>query len=231
MHPRTLGRICAAAGGAVLALGLTLITVSAHEVFTAGQYRVAVGWEFEPVSGDVTYVGQPNAIQVFVDIAAADNPMGTPVSDLNQDCTHPDFTVSVTYAGVTSSPYCPTPAYDPDTGNGRQDEYDYELIPTAVGTYTFHITGAVHGTPINFTAISGPDTFDSVAEPNNQFPTALPALNDVVNKVNAVAQREQQDASTASSDAGRGTLLGAIALAVALLGSGASLVVASRRRR
>jgi hypothetical protein len=237
MHRRFLGRALAAASGTLLALGVTLITASAHEVFTVAQYRIAVGWEFEPVSGDVTYVGQPNAIQVFVDVAGADQPKGTPVSTLNSDCTHPDFTVTVTFSGVTSSPYCPVPAYDPDTGNGRLDEYDYELIPTVAGTYTFHITGSINGTAINLTAVSGPTTFDSVAEPNDQFPQQLPALNDVVNKVNAIGQREQQDASTASAAtssaddaANRGTILGIIAIAIAVLGSGTSIFIASRRR-
>ena len=39
------------------------------------------------------------------------------------------------------------PCYDSDTGNGRLDEYDYPLIPTVVGTYTFHIFGTINGRP------------------------------------------------------------------------------------
>ena len=161
---RTHLRVSAAAVGIVLALATSLAVASAHFVFTAGKYRVAIGWQNEPSAGTDTYVGVQNAIQVFVDIASADNPKGTPVSTLNQDCTHPDFQVTVTVGTTTSSPFCPAPAYDGDTGNGRLDEYDYPLIPTVVGTYTFHIFGSINGTAIDQTIKSGPTTFDSIAE-------------------------------------------------------------------
>ena len=131
--------------GTVLALATSLAVASAHFVFTAGKYRIAIGWQNEPSFGTDTYVGEQNAIQVFVDIASADNPKGTPVSTLNADCTHPDFQVTVTVGTTTSSPFCPAPAYDGDTGNGRLDEYDYPVIPTVVGTYTFHIFGTING--------------------------------------------------------------------------------------
>ena len=156
-------RSCAVIAGTFLALATSFAVASAHYVFTAGKYRVAIGWQNEPAFGTDTFVGEQNAIQVFVDIASEDNPKGTPVSTLNQDCTHPDFQVTVTVGTTTSSPFCPAPVYDPDTGNGRLDEYDYALIPTVVGAYTFRIFGSIDGTPINTTVTSGPTTFDSIA--------------------------------------------------------------------
>ena len=75
---RTYLRVSAVAAGTVLALATSLAVASAHFVFTAGKYRIAIGWQNEPSSGTDTYVGVQNAIQVFVDIASADNPMGTP---------------------------------------------------------------------------------------------------------------------------------------------------------
>ena len=146
--------------------------------------------QFEPASGTNTYVDVQNAIQVLVDVASRDVPRGTPVSALNQDCTHPDFQVTVTVGSTTSSPFCPTAVYGPDTGNGRLDEYDYPLIPTVVGTYTFHVFGTINGTSVNQTVTSGPTTFDSVADSSSaEFPIAVPAVAQVATKVDAVNQR------------------------------------------
>ena len=109
---RTTLRASAVAAATLIALVTSFTVASAHYVFTAGKYRIAIGWQNEPASGTDTYVGEQNAIQVFIDIASADNPKGTPVSTLNQDCTHPDFQVTVTVGTTTSSPFCPAPVYD-----------------------------------------------------------------------------------------------------------------------
>ncbi len=234
-------RASAAAAGAALALATSIAVVSAHYVFTAGRYRVAIGWQFEPSSGTDTYVGAQNAIQVFIDVASADNPKGTPVSTLNQDCTHPDFQVTVTVGSTTSSPYCPGLVYDGDTGNGRLDEYDYPVIPTVVGTYTFHLFGSINGTPIDQKVTSGPTTFDSIADSSSvEFPVAVPAAAALATKVDAVNQRagsalaSAQSAATAASDAkssaSSATLLAIIALVVAVLLSGVNVVVGLRRK-
>lgn len=239
---KTSLRASAVIAGALLALAASLAAASAHYVFTAGQYRVAIGWQNEPAFGTDTFVGEQNAIQVFVDIASANNPKGTPVSTLNQDCTHPDFQVTVTVGTTTSSPFCPAPVYDPDTGNGRLDEYDYALIPTVVGAYTFHIFGSINGTPINTTVTSGPTTFDSIADSSSvQFPVAVPAVAAVSTKVDAVNQRASSalatahSAATAASDAKSGassaTILAIIAIVVAVLLSALNLAIGLRRRR
>jgi hypothetical protein len=239
---KTSLRASAVIAGALVALAASLAAASAHYVFTAGQYRVAIGWQNEPAFGTDTFVGEQNAIQVFVDIASANNPKGTPVSTLNQDCTHPDFQVTVTVGTTTSSPFCPAPVYDPDTGNGRLDEYDYALIPTVVGAYTFHIFGSINGTPINTTVTSGPTTFDSIADSSSvQFPVAVPAVAAVSTKVDAVNQRASSalatahSAATAASDAKSGassaTILAIIAIVVAVLLSALNLAIGLRRRR
>ncbi len=235
-------RASALAASAVLALATTAVAASAHYVFTAGKYRVAIGWQNEPSFGTDTFVGEQNAIQVFVDIASAGNPKGTPVSTLNADCTHPDFQVTVTVGSTTSSPFCPAPAYDGDTGNGRLDEYDYPLIPTVVGTYTFHIFGAINGTAIDQTITSGPTTFDSVSDSNAvEFPVAVPAVAAVSTKVDAVDQRAASalanaqtaasDAAAAKSSAATASVLAIIAIVTALLVSGLNVGIALRRRR
>jgi hypothetical protein len=235
-------RATAASAALLLALATSLAVASAHYVFTAGKYRVAIGWQFEPAFGTDTYVGAQNAIQVFVDIASADNPKGTPVSTLNADCSHPDFQVTVTVGTTTSSPFCPAPAYDGDTGNGRLDEYDYPLIPTVVGAYTFHVFGSINGTPIDQTVTSGPTTFDSIADSSAvEFPVAVPATAAIATKVDAVGQRagdalaSAQSAATtagnAKSSATSATILAIIAIVVAVLLSAVNLAIGMRRRR
>ena len=235
-------RACAVVAGMLLALAMSVDVASAHYVFTAGEYRIAIGWQNEPASGTDTFVGEQNAIQVFVDIASANNPQGTPVRTLNQDCTHPDFQVTVTVGTTTSSPFCPAPAYDSDTGNGRLDEYDYALIPTVVGTYTFLIFGSINGIPIDQTVTSGPSTFDSVADSSAvEFPVAVPAVAALSTKVDAVNQRAESaladaqsattNATAAKSSASTATVLAIVAIVLAMLLSGFNVAIGSRRRR
>jgi hypothetical protein len=238
---RTTLRASAVAAATLIALVTSFAVASAHYVFTAGKYRVAIGWQNEPSSGTDAYIGAQNAIQVFIDVASASDPSGTPVSTLNQDCTHPDFQVTVTVGTTTSSPFCPAAVYDHDTGNGRLDEYDYPLIPTVVGAYTFHIFGSINGTPIDQRITSGPTTFDSIADSSSvEFPVAVPAVAQIATKVDAVNQRaaaalaSAQDAATAAADA-RSSASGAVVMAVialvlAVLLSAANLVIGLRRR-
>jgi hypothetical protein len=234
-------RAAAVAAGAIVAVTSSFAVASAHYVFTAGRYRIAVGWQFEPASGSDTYVDAPNAIQVFIDVASLDNPHGTAVSSLNGDCTHPDFQVTVTVGSTTSSPFCPSPAHDPDTGNGRLDEYDYPLIPTVVGTYTFHVFGSIEGTPLEQRITSGPMTFDSIADSSSaEFPVQVPAVAAISTKVDAVNQRTASalnsarsaatTAAAAKTDASRASTLAIIAIAVAVLLSALNLAIGVRRR-
>ena len=228
-------RASVATAAMLLALATSFAVASAHYVFTAGIYRVAIGWQFEPAFGTDTYVDAQNAIQVFVDVASAEDPKGKPVSTLNQDCSHPDFQVTVTVGGATSSPFCPALAYDGDTGNGRLDEYDYPLIPTVVGAYTFRIFGTIDGTPIDKTVTSGPTTFDSIADSSSvEFPVAVPATAAIAAKADAVAQRAADalaSAQSATSSASSASTLAIIAIVIAVLLSAGNLAIGIRRRR
>jgi hypothetical protein len=237
----TRRRASAVAAGAVVALTSSFAVASAHYVFTAGRYRLAIGWQFEPASGSDTYVDAPNAIQVFIDVASLDNPHGTPVSTLNGDCTHPDFQVTVTVGSTTSSPFCPSPVHDPDTGDGRLDEYDYPLIPTVVGIYMFHVFGTINGTPLDQRITSGPTSFDSIADSSSaEFPVAVPAVAAISTKVDAVNQRASSaltsarsaatTAAAAKTGAAGASTLAIIAIVVAGLFSGLNLAIAVRPR-
>lgn len=208
----------------------------AHEISTAGPYRIAIGWQFEPPSGSVTWVGQPNAVQIFVDQPKPGNDMGSPVGDLNGDCSHPDIQVTVTFGNTTSSPLCPQPTYDADTSRGRQDEYDAAVTPTKVGDYTLHVFGTIHGTKVDHTVKSGPQTFDSVGDQSSvEFPSAAPALGDVATKVDQVGSRSADAAAAANAAtdaANRSSALGIVGIvlaAIAVILGGVAFLTARRR--
>ncbi|HVC42635.1 MAG TPA: hypothetical protein VND54_11715 [Candidatus Saccharimonadales bacterium] len=239
---KTSLRLSAAAIATLLAVATSFAVASAHYVFTAGRYRIAMGWQNEPSSGSDTYVGAQNAIQVLVDVASAGDSHGTPVGALNQDCSHPDFQVTVRVGTITSSPFCPAPVYDGDTGIGRLDEYDYPLIPTVVGAYTFHIFGSIDGTAIDRTVTSGPATFDSVADSSAvDFPVVVPAIAQVATKVDAVNQRaaaavaSARSAATTAAEAKNGAagamVLAIVAMILAVLLGAGNLVIGLRRRK
>jgi hypothetical protein len=153
---------------AVTALSLFIVpaVVSAHAQVQAGSLSMEVGWQREPA-----YVGQMNAVEVFVNDEA-----GAPITDLTAD----ELLVTVTFGDQTSDPFLLVPSYDADTGLGRPGELLAPLIPTAPGDYTFHVTGAVHGMPVDVSVTSGKTTFDSVVGPAAiEFPTAVPTLADI----------------------------------------------------
>lgn len=220
LHPRRARRGAVAAATALLLLLTTAVTASAHAVQQFGGYTIAIGWLHEP-----TYVDQENAVQVVVK-----DSHGDPVNDLQLG----DLSVTVATGGQVSSSMQLQPSYDPDTGLGTPGEYDAAIIPTAVGDYTFHLTGSIHGTAVDKSFTSGPQTFDTVKAPSDaQFPTKLPAIGDISTKVDRVAARaaDAQSASdSASGDAGRATVLAIAALVVAVVALVVAVVLTRRRR-
>ncbi|HLY35961.1 MAG TPA: hypothetical protein VKU35_04535 [Candidatus Limnocylindria bacterium] len=202
-----------------LALGLAS-TATAHIVKQVGPYTVAIGWLREP-----TYVGELNAVQVVIK-----DKSGNPVSDLTAD----DLRVVVTASGTQSDPMALAPTFDPDTALGIPGDYEAPLIPTAPGAYTFHVTGTIHNQPIDETATSAEDTFDSAVLPTAiQFPDALPALGDVATRIERTDARAQAAGVVAqqAKDAAGAALIGGIAVgSLGVLLGAAGLVVAMRRR-
>src|SRR5581483_5662614 len=120
-------------------------------------------------------------------------------------------------------------------GDLKPGDFKVPLIPTVVGAYTFHVTGSVHGTPVDQTVTASDQTFAVVTEPSDdQFPAKVPSSAALSTKLDATASRlaaAQQVASDASSSAGRAMVIGVVALAAGVLLGGAGLGVAARRRR
>ncbi len=205
----------AVALAALLSLGVVSL-VAAHVVKQVGPYTVAIGWVKEP-----TYVGEQNAVQVVIHDAS-----GNPVADLTPD----DLQVVVSTAGKDSDPMSLLPTYDEDTGLGIQGDYEAPIIPTALGDYTFHVTGKIHDTAIDETVTSSESTFDSVVEPAGiQFPDQLPATGDVVTRLDRVdsrAQAAQTSAGSASASASDAASRATIAIVVGAAVGGLGILLA-----
>ena len=165
-----------ALAASAIAILLVAGVADAHVVKSFGTYSLALGWVQEP-----TYVGALNAVQVVIK-----DPAGKAVTDLDDG----DLKVTVTIGGKTSDPLPLLNKFDPDTGLGVPGDYEAPLIPTAPGDYTFHLTGSIHGTSVHETATSSDATFNSaVGATDIQFPNQLPALTDVVTRLDRIDAR------------------------------------------
>ncbi len=215
MHFVRFRRLGVALSAAAIALLLITGVADAHVVKTFGTYSVALGWLHEP-----TYVGEQNAVQVVIRDAA-----GKPVTDLNDG----DLKVTVSVGGQTSDALPLLNTYDPDTGLGIAGDYEAPIIPTAPGDYSFHLTGTIHSTAVDETAVSSDSTFNSaVGATGIQFPNQLPALTDIVTRLDRIDARLASPTPAARTDNGAllagvgvgtvGLLVGLLALAIAIRG-------------
>jgi hypothetical protein len=195
----------------------------AHDVHSFGGVTVALGWAHEPA-----YVGVVNAVQVLVRDQA-----GRPITGI----TDKDLTVEVSLGRqrMDAKPLLPTAR--PDTGLGTPGEYRMELIPTAPGAYTFHITGTVSGQPIDETVTASDTTFDTVKDATTaEWPARLPALSEVATRVERIGTRvpDAMAASASAKDAAdHGQLVGDVGLVIAVLALGLTFIIgglAGRRR-
>jgi hypothetical protein len=200
--------LAASAVLAATALSATLVApVAAHSELTVGDYRIALGWGSEP-----TYVGYLNSVEAIVF-----GPDDQAVTDLAPG----DLQVTLTAAGKTSSAMPLEPAFDTEEGFGTPGDYRADVVPTAPGDYTFHLTGSIHGQAVDVTLTSGPDTFDSPQQPTDvQFPAQFPTSGDLATRLDRVEARAANDAQTAlyvgTGVGAAGLLVGLVALALAL---------------
>jgi hypothetical protein len=221
---RTTGRVFAVLAAAFSLIIVAALPAFAHEQRQVGAYKFTVGWLHEP-----TYVGQLNAVQLFLHDAS-----GNPIDDLGNP---PSLQVTVSTGGQTSSPLTLEASFDPDTGLGTHGEFDAAIIPTSPGTYRFHFTGTVNGQPVDQTFTSSDSTFNNVEEPTSvEFPARQPSAADLSTSINRLGPRVDAAKSTASSahdKASTASTLSIIALVVAVVLGGASLAVAftARHRR
>jgi hypothetical protein len=221
------GRRAAAITGGALLAALAVVPASAHAVVPIAPYTLAIGWAVEPA-----YVNNANAVEVLVTDSA-----GKAVNDLAAG----DLKVQVSLASQTSSTMDLVPAFDPDTGLGTPGDYRAQLIPTVAGAYTFHVTGAVHGTKVDQTIQASDKTFAVVTEATDaQFPTKVPSNPQLsqlasqtttrVTAAQSAAEAARKAADDASSSANRALIIGIVALVVGVVLGGGGAVLAMRRR-
>jgi hypothetical protein len=231
-HRLALG--AAATAAAALSLG-SIHHAGAHAVVQVGSLTVAIGWLHEPA-----YVGNDNAVQVLVKDA-----QGNPLTTI----TDKDLQVEVSLGAQKMAAQPLVPTFDSDTGLGLHGEYESRIIPTAPGNYTFHVFGKVAGSaPIDQSITASSTTFNEVVEQSAaQFPTKLPSISELNQKVDAVNTRAGTDGNVAQSAqtaavaaqtsaddakraANRATVIAIVALVVGGVLGGAGLFLALRRQ-
>jgi hypothetical protein len=201
-----------------VSLGLLLASVAvAHVVKEAGPYTLEIGWEHEP-----TYVGEANGVQVIIH-DADDNP----ITDLATD----DLKVVVSTGDQQSGELTFEPAFDLEEGEGPMGQYNAPIMPTAPGDYTFHLTGAIHGEPVDITVTSSNETFDTVRGTTEiQFPVKVPTLNEVATRLDRLDTR-LASADNAQAAADRALLVGGGLGLLGVIIAAAALLVARRATR
>jgi len=178
---------------ALLAAGLAFAagghTASAHGVTTVGDYQLVIGFHNEPA-----YAGEPNGLDLLVTNAKT-----------NEKVKGLEKTLQVEIINGDDKKALPI-----KTQFGKDGAYTADLIPTAVGDYTWHIVGSIQGTPCDVSMTSGPKTFGAVRA---QADWAFPARQS-----GGSAAADDQMARTALIVGAAGAVLGLIGAAAGAMG-------------
>jgi hypothetical protein len=201
-----------------LFVALSAAPAAAHVEKKVGPYDLLIGFGVEPA-----YLGEKNFVQIFLHDAN-----GKAVTNVNS------LKVAVEAQGKTMN--LPLqPSFDPDSGLGTQGEYDAYFFPTALGKYTFHLTGSIKGQPVDVSVTSGPTTFSEVEDPTTvEFPTKVPTLDQVSLRLQQETAR-QTDAiaaakSSADSAASSAKTVAWVGVIVGALGLITAIVAIARKR-
>lgn len=186
--------LCAAAAAALI---LAPASALAHERRAVGAVQVVVGWAGEPA-----YAGYLNAVQLALNDGA-----GGPITDLGDT-----LKVEVLFGDQKVGPVALEPAF------GRPGDYRAPIIPSRAGVYTFHFVGTIRGQAFDQSFTSSDTTFDSVKSPEAiAFPVKDPSAASLATRIERVAARADDAASTARTTAIVGIAVGALALVGAVV--------------
>jgi hypothetical protein len=174
-------------------------TAAAHERRTVGPYEFEVGWLTEPA-----FAGLVNGL----DLTVTDTRSNKPVEGLEQT-----LTVDLQTGGLVPLPLTLTARF------GTPGAYDGSFMPTAAGTYTFHIKGKIATLDVDEKFESGPGRFDDVESTTAiQYPTKVPVGDDLGKRL-----------SDLQSGIDQTRLLSAAALVIGIVALGAAFVMSRRR--
>ena len=221
-------------------LSLSTGTTFAHEPREIDDYNLVVGFLNEPafeglMNGVYVYVGKVGAHGHGEEEAAKEHGHGeeliTGVTGLQNT-----LQVEVTHVPSGSTRLMRLHAFSDETGHYKSD-----FIPTSTGQFIFHLIGTIEGKPIDEQFVSGVGTFDDVQPATTiQFPESAASpreLESAVRGALASAQQAQdtalaveaatdsarESASTATTLAIAGIVVGALGIAVGGIGMFAAL--------
>jgi hypothetical protein len=174
---------------------------AAHERRTIGPYQFVVGWLNEPA-----YVGLLNSL----DLRVTDTRV-TPAK--NVEGLEKTLTVDLQSGGLSPLPLTVTARF------GAPGAYNGYVIPTATGTYTFHIKGKVEDRSVDEKFESGPGRFGDVEDTTAlQYPNKVPGGEDLSRRLDDLQSGIDQT-----------RILSAAAVVIGLVALGAAFAVSRRR--
>ena len=152
---------------------LTIGVAQAHENRVVGKYKLTVGWTDEPA-----LLNQLNSVDFRRVVSATQKP----VEGLDKT-----IKAEVIF-GASSMPVGLSARF------GQPGAYTANLIPTKTGSFFFHFSGTIEGTPIDEKFESGPGRFGDVeATTALEFPVKVPAPLDI-----AAQTKAAQDAAASA---------------------------------
>ena len=179
----------------VVAAGSVLMAVTpalAHEQRMVAGYAFEVGFINEPV-----YVGQRSGLELMV--TKADRPVEGLEKTLKAEVIYEAKHVDLLLLAREAQP----------------GAYASVFIPTAAGSYTFHIFGTVEGQSVNERFTSSPTGFNEVQEAaSGQFPLQFPTQAELASEAKQGSDAAGQ-VTIALTFGAAGLVVGLIALGVA----------------
>lgn len=187
MHGRAGKRLLAAMLTSVFAMLLIGSSVLAHEHRHVDEYELTVGFLVEPA-----IVEQPNGLDLRVTKGDDAEPVEGLENTLQAEIIYGDERLPLNIRARW----------------GQPGAYTSDVIPTAIGAYSFRIYGTIEDISVDETFVAGPNTFSEVAGRDAMnFPNQVGTLGEV-----------QAAADDASDSAGTAKTMSIVALLVGLLG-------------
>jgi hypothetical protein len=176
-------------------------TAAAHERRTVGPYQFVVGWLNEPA-----YVGLMNSL----DLRVTDTRV-TPAKAV--EGLEKTLKVDLQTGGLGPLPLSVTARF------GTPGAYNGFAMPTATGTYVFHIKGKVEDLAVDEVFESGPGRFGDIESTTAlQYPNKVPAADELGKRF-----------SDLQSSVDQTRLLSAAAVIVGLVALGMAFAMSRRR--
>ncbi|HEV8671980.1 MAG TPA: hypothetical protein VGS01_14735 [Candidatus Limnocylindria bacterium] len=176
-------------------------TAAAHERRMVGPYQFVVGWLNEPA-----YVGVMNSLDLHVTDTRI-----TPAKAV--EGLEKTLTADVQSGGLSALPLAVTARF------GTAGAYNGYVMPTATGTYIFHIKGKVESLDVDEKFESGPGRFGDI-EPTTalQYPNKVPAADELGKRLGDLQSGVDQT-----------RLLSGVAVVIGILALGVSIAMSRRR--